>query len=318
LKLGSLVYHFLHPLSSPFSFATTFIIPFSFDSGWSAVFASFSYSAFYTTRFGFDLHFMMQLKQVIMALCLSSFAIAKGHHHKNGTAVAGAAAVGAGSGMGTGAAAAGTGTAGRKKHGAGGAAANSTATGATTGKAKLKEGLVSKAKNGTKATSEKSQCAQISRLTKLTALVNNATALSELETKHNLTAAEVSEIKVSAANATTLLTKLQANSTLTTQCAIINADSKLKNQCKEISKLTKLAALATNATALNELQTKKNLTAAEMAKIKEGAQNATVKLTKLQSNTTLVTACQTIKTTGAKGNKTGTLSAYKLWFSSLC
>lgn len=247
----------------------------------------------------------MQIKQVVLALCLSSFAVAKNHHHKNGTAVAGAAAAAAGTGTVSGVAAVSTGTKGHKKHGAANAAANGTTTGATTGKAKLKEDRVSKARNGTKATSEKSQCAEISRLTKLTSLINNATALSELETKHNLTAAQISEIKASAANATTRLTDLQANTTLTTQCAIVNADSKLKNQCKEISRLTKLTALAGNATALSELQTKKNLTDAEMAKIKEGAQNATVKLTQLQSNTTLVTACQSVKTTGTKNNKTG-------------
>lgn len=67
-----------------------------------------------------------------------------------------------------------------------------------------------------------------------------------------------------------------------------------------------MAALASNTTALSELQTKKNLTDAEMTKIKDRAQNATVKLTQLQSNTTLVAACQTIKTTeGDKHNKTG-------------
>lgn len=70
-----------------------------------------------------------------------------------------------------------------------------------------------------------------------------------------------------------------------------------------------MAALASNTTALSELQTKNNLTDAEMAKIKDRAQNATVKLTQLQSNTTLLADCQTIKTTGAdKHNKTGKFS----------
>lgn len=72
-----------------------------------------------------------------------------------------------------------------------------------------------------------------------------------------------------------------------------------------------MASLASNTTALSELQTKKNLTDAEMAKIKDRAQKATVKLTQLQSNTTLVAACQTVKTTeGAKHNKTGKLALF--------
>lgn len=238
----------------------------------------------------------MQFKQVIVALCLSTFAIAKSHHHKNGTIVAGAAAE-AGTGTDTGVAAVGTGTSGRKKH-------HATVNATTTGNAKVKEERAEKAKNGTRDTSERSQCAEISRLTRLTSLVNNATALTELESKHNLTAAQIDDIKASATNATTRLTALQANTTLTTQCAVVNAGSKLKNQCKEMSRLTTLTALASNTTALSELQTKRNLTDAEMAKIKDSAQNATVKLTQLQSNTTLVAACQTIKTTEGKHNKT--------------
>lgn len=157
----------------------------------------------------------MQIKQVILALCLSSFAVAKNHHHKNGTAVAGA-----GTGTDTGVAAVGTGTAGRKKHGDAGAASNGTR--AATGKAEFE--------NGTKGTSEKGQCKEIEQLTKLTSIMNNATALSEFETKHNLTAAQIDEFKAKAANATTRLTELQANSTLTTQCSVVNAEGKLMDQ----------------------------------------------------------------------------------------
>lgn len=170
----------------------------------------------------------MQIKQVILALCLSSFATAKTHHQKNGTAVAGTDT--AGTGTGTGVAAAGTGAAGRKKHGGAGGASNGTTTAANAGKADIEDDTVSRAKNGTKGTSEKSQCKEIDRLTKLTSIVNNATALSQFETKHNLTAAQVDEFKAKAANATTRLTELQANSTLTTQCAAVNAESKLMNE----------------------------------------------------------------------------------------
>jgi hypothetical protein len=221
--------------------------------------------SFYTVLFSTKLYLTfilkMQFTSVVLALCLSSFAVAKGGHEKNGTAVAGVAAMG-------------TGAAGHGKHGAG-------------------DG--SKAKNGTHANTEKKQCSEMSRLTKLVALVNNATKLSELETKHNMTAAKITELKASAANATTRLTELQSNSTLTSQCAIVDAGEKLKGQCKEMKSLTKLMDVAGNATALSEMATKKNWTDAEMAKFKAHAANATMKLTKLTSNTTLVAACETIK-----------------------
>jgi len=203
----------------------------------------------------------MQFKQIILAICLSGFALALPEgHHKNGTAVSGAD-----SPSGTGK----VGHKGKEHH-----------------------------KNGTSADFE---CAELSKLTKLTSLANNATALSELETKHNLTAAEISKIKESAANATTKLTKLQSNTTLTAQCAVVDAHQKVVKECKEMSKLMKLTSLVNNATAMSELETKHNLTASEISKIKEGAANATTKLTKLQSNTTLVAACSTIKATKTNG-----------------
>lgn len=162
----------------------------------------------------------MQIKQVILALCLSSFAVAKNHQHKNGTTVAGAND--AGTGTDTGVAAVGTGTAGhKKKHGDANTASNGTTTTVK---------IFSRAKNGTRGTSEKSQCNEIERLTKLTSLMNNATALSEFETKHNLTAAQIDELTTKAANATTRLTELQANTTLTTQCAAVNAESTVMDQ----------------------------------------------------------------------------------------
>jgi len=204
----------------------------------------------------------MQFKQIFLAVCLSGFALGLPEGHHKN----GTAVSGADKPMGTG-------TMGHKGKG--------------------------HHKNGTSADFE---CAELSKLTKLTKLANNATALSELETKHNLTAAEVAKIKESAANATTKLTTLQSNTTLTTQCAVVDAHAKVMKECKEMSQLMKLSSLVNNATAMSELESKHNLTAAEISKIKEGAANATMKLTKLQSNTTLVAACSAIKTT--KSNST--------------
>ena len=165
-------------------------------------------------------------------------------------------------------------------------------------------------KNGTAgADSERRQCAEISRLTELMDLVNNATRLQELETKHNLTQTQIDKLKSQAANDTTKLKTLQSNSTLMSQCAVVDADQKLKSQCHEMSALTKLSDLASNATALNDIQTKRNLTAAQIDKIKELAQNATAKLTKLKSNSTLVSACKNVKSSSGKGGSCKSLDA---------
>lgn len=59
--------------------------------------------------------------------------------------------------------------------------------------------------------------------------------------------------------------------------------------------LTKMMEVAGNATALSDMAAKKNWTDAKITKFKARAANATMKLTKLTSNTTLVDACATIK-----------------------
>ena len=146
------------------------------------------------------------------------------------------------------------------------------------------------------------QCAEITRLTALTNLVNNSTELAAFESHHNLSSTEIQKLKGEAANATTKLTQLKSNATLIQDCAVIDASEKLKAQCHEIDALTKIVDLANNATALQALESKHNLTAAEITKIKDGAANATTELTKLQSNATLVAACMNL----AKGQTNAT------------
>jgi hypothetical protein len=230
----------------------------------------------------------MHLSQIFIAFCFSSLALAHGHKHDGAVAAAG----------------------GGKQNGTAKATPEHTGGGKKNGTTKATSEKVEGGKrNGTnKATQENSQCNEISRLTKLTDLVNNATKLTELETKQNLTSNQIDEIKAKAANATTRLTELKSNGTLVSQCAVIGADKQLKNQCKQIQRLTKLANLANNATALNELQTKRNLTTAQMEEIKSEAANATVKLQTLTGNATLTSSCQILQASeaaGGKRNKTG-------------
>ena len=152
---------------------------------------------------------------------------------------------------------------------------------------------------------ESLKCAEISHLTTLTKLVSNATELAAFEAHHNLSSAEIQKLKAEAANATSKLTQLEKNATLVSDCAVLEASEKLKAQCHEIEALTKVVSLANNATALQALESKHNLTAAEIAKLKDKAANATAELTKLQSNATLVAACNHLKTeNGSSGAST--------------
>jgi len=162
------------------------------------------------------------------------------------------------------------------------------------------------AKNHTmKGMSDDFKCKEMSRLTKLTELANNATKLAELEKKSNLTATDINKIKEAATNATSKLTMLTSNTTLVSECAMVDASTKFKADCRNLERLTLLTNLVSNATALSEIATKHNFTAKQMDEIKSEAANATAKLTKLQSNATLVSGCKELMTTmNDKGNKT--------------
>ncbi|KAF2405162.1 hypothetical protein EJ06DRAFT_15506 [Trichodelitschia bisporula] len=162
--------------------------------------------------------------------------------------------------------------------------------------------------NGTASASgasTRAQCAEVKRLTTLTELAANTTQLTELQTKQNLTVADIDDIKQAAANAKTRLTALRSNSTLIAACAVVEADNKLQSQCHQIQRLTKLAGLANNAAALQELQTRRNLTATQLDEIKVQASNATTRLRELQANTTLTASCQNQKASNGKKNQTG-------------
>ena len=155
------------------------------------------------------------------------------------------------------------------------------------------------------------KCAEISHLTELVDLVSNSTKLAAFQAKHNLTTAEMQKLKDMAANATAQLTQLKSNTTLVKDCATLHAAAELKSQCKEMQALTQLAQLANNATELQDLQKKYNLTAAQMQEIKNVAANATAMLTKLQSNSTLVADCQNLKTNRTNNGTTTGMSKHE-------
>jgi HD superfamily phosphohydrolase len=64
----------------------------------------------------------------------------------------------------------------------------------------------------------KDECHQMTRLTELSNLADNQTALQEFQSEHHLTADEMTKFEARAKNATSKLAALQKNSTLVTAC----------------------------------------------------------------------------------------------------
>ncbi|KAH8601100.1 hypothetical protein B0O99DRAFT_501735 [Bisporella sp. PMI_857] len=138
-------------------------------------------------------------------------------------------------------------------------------------------------RNGT--TSIKSECKSIAKLTKITNLAANETKLA-LKFEGNQTAIDAFMAK--AAEATTELTTLSANATLTESCAVIQAHEDSVDACDSISKMENLISKAANTT---RLESKTNGNATKIAEIQAKASAAATKLAELQSNTTLTTFC---------------------------
>lgn len=140
------------------------------------------------------------------------------------------------------------------------------------------------AKDGN-STSTKSQCKQVSKLTKLMDLAGNSTKLDKV-TKGNATKA--ADIQAKASQGATKLTELQSNATLMTACGQIFAVQDTEDACEKMKGLEKLNALVANQTAL-DAATKGNTTKADAIKAK--AQEKAADLTAMQGNATLTSFC---------------------------
>lgn len=140
-------------------------------------------------------------------------------------------------------------------------------------------------KNNTDGTSTKSQCKQVSKLTKLMDIAGNSTKLDKV-TKGNATKA--ADIQAKASQMATKLTDLQGNATLMTACNQIFAENDMEDACDKMQGLEKLNALVANQTALDE-KTKGNTTKADAIKAK--AQEKAADLTAMQGNATLTSFC---------------------------
>jgi len=144
----------------------------------------------------------------------------------------------------------------------------------------------------------------MTKLTALTTLTNNQTHLDALVAKGKLDDAAVAALKIKAADATSQLQTLISNTTLVGECAVIDAQKKDVRMCKQMAKLTKLAAMKDNQTAIDAMVAKKGLDATQVAKLQEKISNATADLQEMMGNSTLTTFCANMQQQkGASGCK---------------
>lgn len=167
--------------------------------------------------------------------------------------------------------------------------------------------------NGTRGNSIDRQCSQMAKMTMLTQLVANQTKLDALVAKGKLNDTEVTALKAKAANATTTLKTMESNTTLVSECNVINANKAVKAECKAMKMLAKTVSLANNQTAMDALVAKKKLNDTQVTKFKEQITKAQTKLQEMQSNTTLTDLCSQQKSQkgadGTTGAATGSASA---------
>jgi hypothetical protein len=145
--------------------------------------------------------------------------------------------------------------------------------------------------NNTMENSITCTCKKMAKLTKLTNLANNQTKLDAMIAKGKLNATGLAELRSKAANASTELQTMQSNTTLVGECDIYQAHKKDVKQCKRISKLTKLAAMANNQTALDAYVAEEQLNATQVTKLQQKIANATTTLQEMTGNTTLTEYC---------------------------
>lgn len=137
----------------------------------------------------------------------------------------------------------------------------------------------------------KKSCKKLRKLNALSQIAANQTKLDAWVAEGKLDIAEVGVIKAKVANATAELQTMESNTTLINECAVMNAERKSINQCKQMKMLTKLAALAGNETAMTAFEQKKRLNETGIEKLKAKIAEAQTKLTDMQSNTTLTDFC---------------------------
>mgnify|MGYP004507274719 CR=1 FL=1 len=95
------------------------------------------------------------------------------------------------------------------------------------------------------------------RLNALPQIASKQTKLDAWVAEGKLDTAEVDPIKAKAANATAELQTMQSNTTLVSECTIVDAEHNSVKQCKQMKRLTKLAALAGDEAAMAAYEQKR-------------------------------------------------------------
>lgn len=150
--------------------------------------------------------------------------------------------------------------------------------------------------NKTKETELFKLCKELRRLEEIVIIIANVTLLEEFETKHNLTADQITQLKAEAQNATAQLDMLKSNATLVEECLILEAHLMLLRECRRIRELIIIIEISKNETLLIEIEKEigKNLTATQVTELQVFATNATTELVVFEKNTTLITECKTL------------------------
>lgn len=165
--------------------------------------------------------------------------------------------------------------------------------------------------------SSRSPCKKLRKLNALSQMAANQTKLDVWVAEGKLDTAEVDAIKAKAANATAELQTMKFNTTLVSECAVVGAERKSVNQCKQMKTLTKLAALAGNEeTAMTAFEQKKGLNETSIKKLRAKVAEAQTKLINMQSNTTLRDFC-TQRAQQQKQKGDGESAAYHLKATTL-
>jgi hypothetical protein len=138
---------------------------------------------------------------------------------------------------------------------------------------------------------EEDQCTQSFILQKFVAFAANETAVATV-TQNN--ASKIADIQLKASQAAAKLDVLNSNTTLQADCPAVFQ----KDECKFMNGLMKFVSFANNQTML-DMVTKGNTT--KETQIKKQAEQAQTQLTAMQSNATMVAACDALKAQSGKG-----------------
>ncbi|KAH6639987.1 hypothetical protein BKA67DRAFT_665368 [Truncatella angustata] len=147
----------------------------------------------------------------------------------------------------------------------------------------LAAAVSAKGKNGT--TSVKSQCKEYAKLSNQVELATNETKLAD-KFDNNQTA--IDAFKAKAADKQTQLDTLSSNSTLMSDCAVIQAHAEAVDSCDQIQSWEKDIATAANDT---KLAAKFDNNATKIDAFKAKASAKATKLADMTSNTTLTDFC---------------------------